>query len=478
MNMAAHLKSALPYGVVAALMISPWMIFPLVPGAFVYDNQRLVEILVVAMAGVTLLVAALADLPIQSILSRSLTLLLAGFFVIGMASCVKSYSPHHAWFEWANFLLLLVLAWLIATEINLKGDILLDRILLLCGVACAAYLLLQTVAYIHALKTGAPVSITRLVAGYINPRNFNHIQTVALPLLGLLAARIHRPAHKAFWWIVTAWWWMLLFMSAGRGTLLGLMVAIVLVGSGLRSAAMPWIRAMLASCLAGFLACLLFYVAIPMLHGLEPLGLWSGVVERTKTNADSGRIQLWGRALEMIQLHPWLGTGPGHFAHFGTNLNLGASPHSWLLQIASEWGIPALVLAVGALVLVMYRLWEVRKMITAPRADTFTALLVTAWALIVDGLVSGNILFSVSQLWIATYLGCAWGWIHSLMPDQKLTRCRRHPRTRIALSLAASFVTATLLASIWPEVRQIKLTHELKPKEYFYQPRILSDGAF
>lgn len=108
---------------------------------------------------------------------------------------------------------------------------------------------------------------------------------------------------------------------------------------------------MLWSALIGLGIYLLFYVLLPLALGLQPFGFLFSVVGRTIENPDSSRWPLWVRAWEIVMAHPWLEAGPLHFAHFGRDLQIGAHPHNWVLQIACEWGIPALLCLMSAIAL-------------------------------------------------------------------------------------------------------------------------------
>lgn len=478
MAVAINLRSVFPFWLAASLVISPFLVVPLVTGALIHDNQRLIEISCVLLALGLVWFRWIKGSTIPLLLSRPITLLLALFFLLGLVSSGTAYSPRHAFLEWANLLLLLGVSWLVASEISVKGDQLLDKLLMLCGLACAAYLLLEIAVYIAVLKAGVQPKPAQLIVGFNNYRFFNHVQTISLPLLGLLAARMPDRGRKFFWWGITALWWMLLFVSAGRGTFVGVTVAIAMVWFSLRQAAGAWCRAMLLAGLAGLVAYLFFYAAIPLLLGLEPFGFFFSTAERTLESPTSGRLLLWARALEMVRDNPWLGAGPVHFAHYGRDLQIAAHPHSWPLQMASEWGMPALLLLCGVLALAMRKLWQLRKIISPKDQDTLTVWLVTGWAILVDGLVSGLIVMPTSQLWIAMYVGCAWGWSYSRSPSVKTVDFRPSAVQRILISLVALLMSYALVNGIWPELEALSVLNALDSKDTFLAPRIFRNGIF
>ena len=478
MAVTIKLRSVFPFWVGTCLVISPLLFLPLVSGAHFYDNQRLIEISCVAFALVLIGFQLIKGSSIPLLLSRPITLLLALFFLLGLVSSSTAYSPRHAFFEWANLLLLFGVAWLVAAEISAKGELLLDKVLMLCGLACALYLLLEITIYLSLLKAGVQPKPAQLIVGFDNYRSFNYVQTISLPMLGLLAARMPDRGRQFFWWTITALWWMLLFVSAGRGTFVGLTVALAMVWCTLPKAAGAWCRAMLLAGLAGLMAYLFFYAVIPLILGLEPFGLFFATADRTMASPTSGRLLLWTRALEMIRENPWLGAGPVHFAHHGRDLQMASSPHNWPLQIASEWGMPALLLLSGVLALAMRKLWQLRKIIAVKDQATLTAWLVTGLAILVDGLVSGLIVMPTSQLWIALYVGCAWGWTHSLSPAVKTIDFRPSAVRRAAIILCVLLIIYALVQGILPELKELNVLNAIDSETKVLAPRIFSNGSF
>lgn len=472
------LGSVFPFWVVVSIAVSPFFAFPLVAGAIFHNNQRLIEISCVSFVLLTALTQLIHGDALPQILGRLLTILLALFFMLGLVSSSTAYSPRHAFFEWTNLLLLLVAAWMVAAEVNVKGDLLLDKLLMLSGIACALYLLLEFAIYISVLKAGVQPKPALFFLGFSNVRFFNHVQTISLPMLGLMAGRLADQDRRLFWWGVTALWWMLLFVSAGRGTLVGLTVAIAVVWCALGKSAMAWCRAMLLAGLAGLLAYLFFYVLIPVSRGLAPFGFLLTTVERSVENPTSGRLQLWIRSLEMVAEDPWLGAGPLHFAHYGRDLEIGASPHSWPFQIASEWGLPALLLLCCVLALAMFKLWQLHKTIAEKDQATLTAWLVTGLAILVDGLVSGLIVMPTSQLWIALYVGCAWGWACARAPLPQTVAFRRTRARSFLVTVGALLLMYALLNGVWPELTEMSARNGAYSESKALSPRIFSNGNF
>lgn len=466
--------------VLVCLLVSPFFVFPLVKGAGLYDNQRLIQL---SCALFALLVAAgrsLRGTANTFLWDRRIACLLGLFFLLGLTSTALAYSERHAFLEWVNLLSMLVMGWVVASEVSTRGEALLDRLLLAAGLSCVAYLLLEILVYISWLKAGVQPSPRQLIVGYNNYRFFNHVQTISLPLLGLLAARMFGRDRKLFWWGITALWWMLLFVGLGRGTLVGVAVGVAATWLLLRQTAARWCRTMLWSAVAGFAAYLLLYALVPVLLGMEPFGLFFAGAERSVENPMSGRRELWARAMEMMAAAPWLGAGPGHFAHYGLGLPSGnAHPHNWVLQIGSEWGIPALLALIGVIGLVVRRLWQMRGAISPKDGDTLTAWLVTCLAILVDGLVSGLLVTPTSLLWIGFYIGCAWGWVVSgASRVEKMSPIRLSiPKRSVGLAIMLALGYG-LLGTVYPDVQGLGARQPLQQENFVYRPRFWQDGRF
>ncbi len=481
-------RALFPFLVAVAIVTSPFLFFPLVTGASRYDNQRLLQLLCAAVAclGVALQLAS-GQIP-SPLVRRPVLLLWTGFFLLGLCSGAMAYSPRHAFLELTNLLLLLAASWLIAVEVCRRGALLLDRLLLVCGVGCALYILVVIGIYASVLTTGLQPPPSVFIFGFNNYRFFNHAQTISLPLLALLAARTADTGRRRFWWAITALWWSLLFLSAGRGTLLGValgltVAALLFPGHGRR-----WCLGMLGAAVSGVVVYLLAFAAVPSARGLQPFGLFFSAVDRSVEAPASGRGVLWGEAWELVLTHPWLGAGPLHFAHYSRELQAGAHPHNWLLQIASEWGLPALLLLLAALVLAFWRLWSVRRLINTSDAKnqlTLAVFMATGIAISLDGLVSGLVVVPTSQLWIALYAGCAWGWVASLPAEPTTPRSAfLSPTSRAAASLVALAAMYFLGNGLWPEIqnlaflRQQNVQKEIYGDRAFLRPRIWHGGYF
>ncbi|WP_164840469.1 O-antigen ligase family protein [Collimonas arenae] len=479
-------KVTASYLIVIAGVLSTILVFSVAPGVGFYDNQRFFETLCTLLTAIFSCSYLFRFASFLRLCNSNLISQILLFFLLGAVSSIFAHSPRYALFEWANFLLLLAMLYLVALELATKNTPLLNQILRLCALGCAAYILLEIIVYMALIIKGTQPPNESFIFGFDNYRFFNHVQTITLPLLALLICRSSGSKQNIFAWAVTSIWWTLLFVTAGRGTFIGLLAGMFVTWFCLRKDALQWCRTMLWSALIGLGIYILFYVLVPLSLGLQPFGFLFSVVDRTMENPSSSRWALWARAWELMLAHPWLGVGPLHFAHYGRDLQLGAHPHNWILQIGCEWGIPALLCLMAAIGLGLKRLLAVRQYLDTKDVKNHTTL--AAWltigvAILVDGLVSGLIVMPTSQLWIALYIGCAWGWTASMTPAAQVTTVRLSMTMRvggIVILLASIYF---LFNGLWPEILNLPAYEEQNLQKELYphpllRPRIWAGGYF
>jgi O-antigen ligase len=423
--------------------------FVLVAG---HDNQRILEIGTLLLGGICLLICR--RMTLTRLFSGTSGKLLAVFFLLGVLGSITAFAPRLAFFEVSTFFLLYAIAGAIAAEIAGGGPIALHTVTQLLGVAGALYTFLFFVAYVGSFGLGIPLDVSDFTPGFSNIRFFNHTQTSTLPLLVLLCCLTPRSARLRWLWLaVTAYWWMALFATSGRGTLVGTMAGAVVVAAFLRRTAAPYLKQLAWTAALGLLAYFVLLVAIPALFGQQGMNAFSTAVERTAADPASGRMLLWRRAAELIAQHPLLGVGPMHFAHHAGDLHIGAHPHDWLMQIGSEWGLPALGCLLVAIGLALRALLRAGRHVATHDMTNKTihaALLAAAVAILVDGLVSGLFVMPQSQLAIALYLGCAFGWYRSVVPAPLVVTSSVMPRFGAVVLVIAAMAG---LAGTWPEMK-------------------------
>lgn len=424
-----------------------WANFIIVAG---HDRQRSLEIVVLLFAAALMLIRR------GSVLDQAFAgpagKMLGAFFILGAVSSATAFAPHLACFEVSVFFLLYLFASMVGNEIAHRGLGALTFIPQAIAATGALYVFKFFVAYLGALSLGNALALDDFTPGFSNIRFFNHTQTATLPLLILLCCLTPRTAKlRWLWFAVTTYWWMALFATMGRGTLMGMLVSCALVAA-LGRAAIPYLKQVAWTAAAGLLAYFLLLVLVPALAGGEGMSAFSAAAERTAADPASGRMFLWRRAASLIAQHPFLGVGPMHFAHNAGDLQIGAHPHDWLMQIGSEWGLPALACLLAALVQAVRALWRAGRAI--PREDKthqtiFTAVLAGVIAILTDGLVSGLFVMPQSQLAITLFLGYALGWYRTMAPRTLPAQSGRMAR------LAGLFVIVAAMggiAGVWPDM--------------------------
>lgn len=418
-----------------------------------HDQQRCIELVIlglalaVALARGALSRAAQAFTPPQAVLCLT-------FLALGAASTVFSVSPGHALAEWSMFVLLGLASLVIAAEVAAAGTPGMYRLLPILAAICALYALRLLLAYGAALAAGVQLNFQTLAIGFSNARFLNHAQTALLPMLVLLARprALRMPARLCF--TLAAFWWALVFVSEARATVLALLIGAGVAWLLLRRRAQRWLLTLAASALAGLLVYAVLFIAVPLAFGMSPLGAPDNILARSAADPVSGRQFLWTRALALIVRHPLLGVGPQHFAHFGSDLQTGAHPHDWLFQIATEWGVPALLCLLALLLMGARALKDAMERIgpaDAAQHDVAATLVAALAAILVDGLFSGVLVMPQSQLAIVLVFGMAIGWVRSLEPAPLAAATPRRPERYLA-PLLGVLALGIALAVIGPDL--------------------------
>jgi putative inorganic carbon (HCO3(-)) transporter len=456
--------SALSFAVVGALASN----FLFVAG---HDLQRCIEVVMLCL--VAIIVLGRAALGQKLVIPSSVSGLLLTFFALGLISAATAFSLRHAVYEWSSLLLLLILVVAIATELAREGKRL-PRLLHWIGIACGLYTLKLIIMYAAALASGFQVDLHTLAVGFSNGRFLNHAQTALMPLIVLLYLRAPLAGRwRKAWFVLAAFWWALLFVCESRATILALVAGCAAAVALRRAHARSFVLAMAWTALTGTVLYALLFILLPVLAGLQPISMPLNVVARTAADPTSARNLLWKLAWELIASHPWLGVGPQHYAHEGASLYTAAHPHNWVLQIAAEWGIPALLCLIGVIFVGARAL--VRSGARVAKDDRsnqqiLVTLLVACTAIFVDGLVSGVIVMPQSQLAIAIVLGIACAWVR--LQAGHVPHAKPIP-SALTRTVFAALVISGLFGLIWsvaPDIAARARGDVLTPAELAVNP--------
>lgn len=376
--------------------------------------------------------------------------------------------------ELALLLGLAGLAWLVASRPAPDTP----RLLAAVAIAAAAYTALVGLGLAVSLSVANDLRPFDLLIGYDNGRFFNHVQTSMLPLLVLATLQ----PNRSRWTVRLAWVGLigglaLLAVSEGRATGLTLCVGAAVGLVLLRASAMAYVRHLAIGVVGAAVVYALLFVALPRLAGLPVEVLHVDGV--TDAGSAQSRWVLWTISADGIRRSPWLGIGPMHFSH--TWNADAAHPHNVYLQVAEEWGVPMLLLLAGLALVGLRRLHVAVRGCRDPQERTVgTALFITLIGIAVDGLLSGNFVMPVSQVWIVVVFGSAIGWVRRASPVLLIEPggARRRAWQR-ALRLLPLIAMLWLAASVAPEL-ELRLFDRAAPgtRTDAGAPRFWSNGWF
>lgn len=331
----------------------------------------------------------------------------ATFIATGLASTALSPYPAEASAVFGTHLGLLLLAWSCARAADQGGVNLLRG---WCCVALAAALIYSAIVItgIVTLTSLGHLNPQLLFLGFAHPRFFLQLTTLWLPCIIALALD---PSHVRRLRMLAAvgalLWAMLIWLNGGSGAFYAL-----ILGAGASALLLGWRRivpwaAAIAACMG--LAWLLVDLAsvwLPLshtLHASSTLGL-------------SGRPALWERAMAAIVQRPFLGWGPGAYAHFTDVLN--GHPHNMFLAWAVSYGLIGLAL-VGWLFWRAFDPLGMRaRLQTLPQNKQRYAAAMTIAALsgLAHANVSGLTIMPMAQILLVTTLGLWAGLLGHIAP--------------------------------------------------------------
>ena len=373
-----------------------------------HDRQRIgqvVLLLLMVLGGVSIWRHALWDTFIQ--IPNYIRAALFFGFLLGAVSSVFSNYPRYAWLEWSTFVLLFVAMLLIAAHARCKAKEFDQWAIRVVWIVAFTIFLRIMMGYMAALIENTELDTIALFdSSFSNRRFFGQVASMVIPLLAYpLLIKATPLWQRGTFFLLLAAWWMLVIVSGTRGTGLAIAGATMFMAIFLWHESKAWLKFQVAGFLVGGMLFVLLFVWLPVWLGQTP-----ALENRTSNLATlSGREELWGMAWAQIQVHPWLGIGPMHFASLG--LKYGAHPHNAILQLASEWG----VIATTAFVLpVMY---GVKRLIThlhqrstdSTEKKLLICIAVSLLAAITQSMVDGILVIPYTQIWLIFIAGWALG---------------------------------------------------------------------
>ena len=358
-----------------------------------HDQQRIAQLIVLlCLPAISWSTVSRATLAPRGSRFDQLTISIAVFSGIGVVSAFLSTYPRWAFLEWSLLLALVAGTWVLF-HIRRTGDAMDDAPLLLAFVIPTALILGRMIlVYVFALVDGAEISTKQLSSlGFSNRRFLGQFLTISLPLVCAFAMRAPLGRQRYAALILLAGAWLLAFTSATRGTIFGTAVALVVVIALAGRKGWNFTRWQLSAACAGLAAYALLFLVIPWAAG-TPAAIETRLA---RLSSSSGRYELWGHSLRIAAEHPWFGVGPMHLAHWRLPSHAAAHPHNAMIQVAAEWGIPALCVALLAIIVLVRRTFS---RVDRSRLDPVDlALLVAVTGAAAQSFVDGVIVMPVTQ---------------------------------------------------------------------------------
>lgn len=394
--------------------------------------------------------------------------------VLAAASCLMSANPIVAWREtvWTGAWLLTLVVLIEALRNTTVRKLTLTSVV----IGQFIYALLTSITLLCGLLSEQLASVWHAFPGYENPRFFNHVQTLSLPLLAAYsvwpgATRLVRRLAAA----TAVLHVLLLCFFLGRATIVGVTVATLLVCLLLREKRL--LKAFIIYAGAGVLLYGIGFKILPALFDISNVPAFRDPAERGSIDA---RLYLWRIALEAMHDHPWLGLGPMHFAH--TLNREAAHPHNIYLQVASEFGVPFALISLGLLIHWLRARWsQLRAVAASSAAQIEIGCFIGICAALIDGLFSGNFVMPLSQSWLALCIGLLVASPLHQHPTDSPSITGTQQRSAIpALNMAACAALVLILASMAQEVTRTEVTllRGTSSSTAHYSPRFWLDGWF
>jgi O-antigen ligase len=393
-----------------------------------HNEQRAVE---VALLSATALFGVASYHEALTPRSRT-TLLLWAVVALGALSALQATFVAAAFIEISLSLLLAVLAVVTAAAVRCDREwtsIWARRACVLLGAVHVAGIATR---YAAMLVLERAPTLDVLLLGFANPRFASALYALLMPMIAVFALDTReRLAFRRIAWAILALLWCVNLALGTRAIWfaygLALPVATAIIGW---RRILPGARVLGSTALAGILAYLLLFVALPT---------WLALGDALPSHVDhltsvSDRALLWQQGLTAIRAHPWLGIGPMNLA--GQGDSFASHPHDWILQVGAEWGVPALVL----LVWILLRLaGDVRQSLNASHGIELDLLGPSAATIVglCYGLVDGNLVMPVSQTAFALIAGLLCGNVY-------VTASKTPPRRSFAPLALGAVLASTL----------------------------------
>lgn len=453
-----------------AALLALWVVYlllaPTIGFAWIdswHNEQRAVQLLLLSLTAVLYATSAVFGTDAwRAHLQPALWWL--AFLGLGVVSALTAQVPFAALAEVGLFAMLGSLV-LLTAALTASRPAEMARAARYCAMLIAgAHVLAVSVRFFAAMNLGNGVHLDVFMLGYANPRFASALYAVLMPFVAAVAVdqREHHSLRVAALMSLSLLW----TINLGLGTrgiwfAFGLAAPALLMLIGGRAL----IRIIGANVLAAAIGSLVFIglMAVPGSEG-SAATVSQLSVERLQTL--TSREVLWALSWEAIVRHPLLGLGPMHFATLESHV--GAHPHNWLLQVAAEWGLPALAVLLFGLLTTARALRHARTLESGYSREAVLAVSVT----LAYGLVDGNLVLPVSQTTSALALGLAIGSLAGAVKPRSAW-----PSPALAgLTIAAAVTLSAFASQSFADQPRAAATFRAKHPTAWLVPRFWESG--
>ncbi len=453
----------------------------LFPNYYLYDIKRVLEIALLLYVGLYLLISfqgRYAWLELYNRFPDRMRLIILGIFTLGIFSALLAPVPRMAMLTVAQFFLIFCFIVFIAMKRTTIGVLADKFIIFIIMLGIVVYEFVYFSNYIGALLTSTKFNY---FLGFVHSRFLVQYQDWTLPLVTLpifLIAQkrsIIRTGIVVLTYIVASLFWTVAIISASRGQFLGLLVAGIFTGLVFRRASIRWLIVQIQVIAVGFILYLSFTSMTPHASSM--------VKNVLATQSVFQRLVLWKHAIYLIFTHPLLGTGPMHFSYYRNPV--ASHPHNSLLLVASEWGLPVLILV---LTLFIYGLiswlkkFNYKTLSNAEISNRAVPIALTASLAVTSchSLFSGILIMPMSQVMLSVVVGWILGVYYA---GQKECVLKYRLTAEVIFSLFICFAMIAVILGIIPEVfflrpLEIKwlLDHRIGNQLILFNPNFWSQG--
>jgi putative inorganic carbon (hco3(-)) transporter len=310
---------------------------------------------------------------------------------------------------------------------------------------------------------------------FTNVRFFNQYQLFILPLMAIpltMDIPIVSKYKKTIFGLLVCWW-TLLFLTGGRGAPIAITAAILVSFLVYRRESISFVKTQGLAAVFGI-------IVFTFLNNFVYTSSTSTILR----SGVSRRFELWERAIDLIVQNPLFGVGGMHYAWPPNYLS--NHPHNSVLQIASEWGLPAALVALG---LFFYCLvcWIKRfnyKTVSGPNGEVNRQVIVVLFCSLLAGaiysLVSGVIVMPLSQIMAALVIGLMLG-VYQSVDAEKVRFPIRIGKKELTIKtyLSRLFAGIALVVFVWTAMPSL-LPRVLDGKAFitkcFKNPRFWATG--